>query len=103
MDWEENLKFISFILEFISFYKFLVTVVRCLIQANPLLHRFIKLRGVDVNMSVYAVTRITAELYGLSSDTKPTANIPAGSTFLETDTTNVYVFDGTAWHQLGVN
>ena len=28
MNWEKNLKFISFIMRFISFYKFLVTVVK---------------------------------------------------------------------------
>lgn len=32
---------------------------------------------------------------GLSTDTKPTANIPNGSRFLEMDTGKVYMFDQT--------
>lgn len=34
---------------------------------------------------------------GLSSDTKPTADIPAGSTFIETDTGSQFVYDGAVW------
>lgn len=39
---------------------------------------------------------------GLSSDTKPTANVPNGSTFLEMNTGNVYIFDkeNTTWRQM---
>lgn len=33
----------------------------------------------------------------LSTDTKPTDNIPGGSFCFETDTTTLYVFDGAAW------
>ena len=33
---------------------------------------------------------------GVASDTKPTSP-PAGSTFRETDTLDLYVFDGSAW------
>lgn len=36
---------------------------------------------------------------GLSSDTKPTTDVPAGSTFFETDTGHDFVFDGTNWGQ----
>lgn len=38
------------------------------------------------------------EYYGKSTDTKP-ANIstPIGATFLEIDTKNVYINDGSAW------
>jgi len=35
-------------------------------------------------------------LVGYSSDPKPT-NVPKGSDFLELDTKNVYVFDGSTW------
>lgn len=37
---------------------------------------------------------------GLSSDTKPTTNIPAGSRFLETDTGETYVYNGSAWVEI---
>lgn len=37
---------------------------------------------------------------GLSTDTKPTA-VPVGSTFLETDTNKEFLWNGTAWQQLG--
>lgn len=39
---------------------------------------------------------------GLSSDTKPTANVPNGSTFLEMNTGSVYIFDeeNKTWRQL---
>lgn len=33
------------------------------------------------------------ELRGLSTDTKPTENIPNGSTFFEIDTCTIYMFD----------
>lgn len=38
----------------------------------------------------------STEMLGLSTDAKPT-NVGAGSTFEETDTGNVYKFDGSAW------
>ena len=47
-------------------------------------------------MSVNLIDR-PEEYIGLSSDTKPTSNITVGSTFFETDTSNVYIFNGTAW------
>lgn len=39
------------------------------------------------------------ESYGLSTDTKPTANIANGSAFVEMDTGGIYFFDqtGAAW------
>lgn len=38
---------------------------------------------------------MTAELYGLSTDTKPTLEIPNGSVFIEIDTGNVLFFNGS--------
>ena len=35
---------------------------------------------------------------GLSSDDKPTTNIPSGSLFFETDTLREYIFDLTSWN-----
>lgn len=42
------------------------------------------------------------EIAGASSETKPTTGIAAGSTFLETDTGDLYVFNeaGSAWVKL---
>lgn len=37
------------------------------------------------------------KLVGLSSDSKPTTNVPTGSTFNETDTGKVFVFSGSSW------
>jgi hypothetical protein len=37
------------------------------------------------------------DFYGYSYETKPTANIEKGSTYYEFDTTNAYIFNGTAW------
>jgi len=39
---------------------------------------------------------------GLSTDVKPTANVPNGSTFLEMDTSSVFAFDkdGNDWREL---
>lgn len=39
---------------------------------------------------------------GLSTDTKPTTNVENGSTFLEMDTGDLYVFDktNTQWREL---
>lgn len=38
-----------------------------------------------------------SDYIGLSTDTKPTVNVGAGSTFYETDTKAVYIYDGSAW------
>lgn len=43
------------------------------------------------------------EASGLSTDSKPTANIVTGSLFLEVDTGDVYAFaegDNPAWNQI---
>jgi len=37
-------------------------------------------------------------LIGLSTDTKPTTNMPAGSKFEEVDTGKKFMFYGTAWY-----
>jgi hypothetical protein len=37
------------------------------------------------------------EYIGASTDTKPTENVPAFSTFFESDLKKNYVFDGTNW------
>ena len=34
---------------------------------------------------------------GLSGDSKPTTNVPIGSTFLETDKLREFIYDGSAW------
>ncbi len=34
---------------------------------------------------------------GLSTDSKPTDEVTAGSEFFETDTKATYIFDGSAW------
>lgn len=47
-------------------------------------------------MTVVLQTTVSRYL-GLSSDTKPTTEVPAGSTFFETDTRLVYVYNGSAW------
>ena len=41
-------------------------------------------------------TSQTAELIGLSTDTKPTTDIPNGSVFIETDTAKIYLFNKTS-------
>jgi hypothetical protein len=50
-------------------------------------------------MAVVLVTN-PARFVGLAADTKP-ASPTAGSTFYETDTGSMYVFDGTAWQLRG--
>jgi hypothetical protein len=37
------------------------------------------------------------ELYGKSTDTKPTTGIVTGTTFLEIDTKTIYIWDGSSW------
>ena len=43
------------------------------------------------------------EFAGLSTDEKQTTNVATGSTFLEVDTGDVYMFDGenSIWHKVG--
>ncbi len=45
---------------------------------------------------------MTAELYGLSTDTKPVADVPNGSVFFEEDTGKVFIFncEGEVWHEI---
>ena len=40
---------------------------------------------------------------GLSTDTKPTTNVPAGSIFKETDTGRLWSFDGSIWQTTSVS
>ena len=47
-------------------------------------------------MAVISLTNI-ARFIGTSNDIKPLSNVKNGSTFLETDTGNLYSFDGTNW------
>ena len=49
------------------------------------------------------LNQMTAELYGLSSDTKPADNVPNGSVFLEIDTGKIYIFNGAdgQWTEFG--
>lgn len=42
-----------------------------------------------------------ADYMGLSTDTKPTEDIPVNTLFLELDTGDFYYFDGTAWEKVG--
>ena len=42
----------------------------------------------------YAGNRIT----GVNSDTKPSSNVLTGTTFLETDTDDLYIWDGDSWN-----
>lgn len=37
------------------------------------------------------------DFIGVSTDSKPTTDCDAGSTFYETDTKAIYIFDGTQW------
>jgi hypothetical protein len=56
------------------------------------------------NSIVYAdgTVVIEREIYGLSTDTKPTKKIHNGEKFIEMDTGNLFVFDEEAatWHPL---
>ncbi len=54
-------------------------------------------------MTVKDQTHKRVFLKGLSTDTKPTTNVVAGSTFYETDTENKYMFFGTTWTQTGTD
>lgn len=36
---------------------------------------------------------------GVSGDTKPTTDVPPGSTFVERDTGHEFIWDGAAWGQ----
>ena len=43
------------------------------------------------------ITAAIKRYLGLSGDTKPTTDTPAGSTFYETDTQREYVYNGSTW------
>ncbi len=45
-------------------------------------------------LTYYAGNRIT----GVNSDTKPSSNVLTGTTFLETDTDDLYLWDGDSWN-----
>lgn len=49
-----------------------------------------------INLAVILIENIKRYI-GVHADTKPTSSVPVGSTFFETDTKNIYVFDGTNW------
>ena len=52
-----------------------------------------------LNDRLFAGDKHYIEAVGLSTDSKPTTDIITGSTFIEQDTGNVYMFDevGGAW------
>lgn len=54
-------------------------------------------------MAIKDQTHGKVSLKGLSTDTKPTNGIKAGSVFYETDTDNSYEFYGTSWSQKSTN
>ena len=57
----------------------------------------------EANIRVYPNKSQTVRTYcGLSTDNKPTTYVTNGSTFLEMDTSKVYVFDktNTQWREL---
>ena len=47
----------------------------------------------------YAGNRLT----GVSGDTKPTSNVITGTTFLETNTDDLYLWDGDSWNAVASN
>ena len=47
-------------------------------------------------MAIFPV-RSTGKFLGLSTDTKPTADIQSGSTFLEVNTGYLWIYNGHAW------
>jgi len=56
-----------------------------------------QLQGAGTGATPVSLTGSNMEYYGKSTDTKPTAGVKIGSTFLEIDTKQVYIFDGTNW------
>lgn len=55
----------------------------------------IVVRNSDVLPDIYR------EYSGLSTDTKPIADVGVNSLFLELDTGDVYYFDGSDWAKVG--
>jgi hypothetical protein len=50
-----------------------------------------------------AVTSQGAVYSGLSSDTKPTANLTTGNLFVETNTNRIFQWSGSAWVTIGAS
>lgn len=50
-------------------------------------------------MAVIGPFEFQIRYIGLSTDTKPTVNVPLGSGLYEADTGLVYLFDGTTWYR----
>ena len=48
-------------------------------------------------MSVEAIGSLNNRFIGLSTDTKPTAEVKAGATFFESNTGYLYIYNGYAW------
>ena len=48
-------------------------------------------------MSVEAIGSLNNRFIGLSTDTKPTAEVKAGATFFESNTGFLFIFNGYAW------
>jgi len=44
---------------------------------------------------------VNADYMGLSTDEKPTNEIPVNTLFLELDTGDFYYYDGTEWAKVG--
>jgi hypothetical protein len=42
-----------------------------------------------------------AEIFGKSTDTKPTEDVNVNDMFIELDTGSAYFWDGTAWQVIG--
>lgn len=63
--------------------------------------RVMTVKYYDIDQQTGNVNRYI-ELTGNSTETKPTANIIDGSTFLETDTGDLYIYNesGAAWVKL---
>ena len=59
--------------------------------------KLVEITNIETGAALY-----TAELYGTSSDSKPTTGYANGSTFLEVDTGKIYLFNETtsAWVEL---
>lgn len=82
------------------------------IDGNPidlntlLLNTLDKITDLGEGVSLLAISDLLTELnnkdatktiYGLSTETKPTANMVKGNKFFEIDTTEVYMWNGTQW------
>ena len=50
-------------------------------------------------MAVIGPFEYKVEFMCSSTDTKPTDRVPKGSGLYETDTGDIYLYDGTTWHQ----